>query len=164
MRKELPTKKRQEMFRVWTSCKDEHEVARTCHVGHSTVRKYKRIDDWKAQEEELLKKMRVRFGDRMAYSLARDLLRLDYILDHIGKEIYDKMTRGELQGSVKDFIELLKLKDQVLDKVDPGLPEEKEEAAEIEAILKVVDDTGKMQLLAKLALKALAGSATETTK
>ena len=164
MRKELPTKKRQEMFRVWTSCKDDHEVARTCHVGVSTVRKYKRVDDWKEQEEKLLKKMRARFGDRMAYSLARDLLRLDYILDHLGKELYDKMMRGELQGSVKDFIDLLKLKDQVLDKVDPGLPEEQEDAAEIEVLLKVVEEKGKMPLLVKLALKALTTSASETTK
>lgn len=94
----LSTRKRNAMFRAWCAKQATTHVAKHCKISHTTVTRYRALDNWDARWEEIQTKARAEADATNARSMAA---MIDDVGDIRGNIIKALLAATEPDGQPK---------------------------------------------------------------
>ncbi|MCK9568857.1 hypothetical protein M0R72_07950 [Candidatus Pacearchaeota archaeon] len=147
--RELSARQTEKLFRAWFECQSVRVTARKCHVSDATVKKYMKERGWHKRRDDILAKAQKAGDDKTAFTINRELQITNGFIGHVAaiiiarlghkvkcsscqgsgrvKEIVCAECGGKgvvyaMQVSMTDYVKLVELKDQLLDKYEPEVP------------------------------------------
>jgi len=107
MAKRLQQKKIDQMFKVWVERQSVQYVSRKCSVSPTTVRRYKRLEDWDGRLAGIQQKAQAKQDDNLAKTLADNLKFVKYAK---GKVIELMQAGGAVsKNPVSDLDKMIRL-------------------------------------------------------
>jgi len=122
----LTEKERSKLFNAWMEFKTVQGVVRKCHVSSTTVNKYRRLDKWREREEDIRRKAHQKADDKVAYTLSKELKATNVFIASLISKIAKFIDDEKLEPDMREFRELVRLKKELLEVVEPDLPAEPE--------------------------------------
>lgn len=172
----------EQMFQMYVQKIPLQKIGKAFTVSRNTVDRIRRDNGWNARREKVLRKAHAKADDRAAYKLVEELMAVNVLSKSLLPKIsllikvmerklaklaandeqelqawgYER-TQDALLALKKEYRELVKLKTELVDRVDPELPQEPEVDTVGEALKKL--SSQNITLLAEEAAAQLARNA-----